>query len=121
MGEKELKELLLERLHLELNLFKDSMLQKEKKDIYKDSYKIEAFVNIYEIFLETVDGLGMDEVRRLLYWKYGILESLYQEWLTKDDGSYEELKAYVNDEVRTLARPEDGKEEADGAEFSQAA
>ena len=35
MEEKELKELLLERLHIELHLFRDSMLQKTKKEIYE--------------------------------------------------------------------------------------
>ncbi len=123
MSEKELKELLLERLHIELNLFKDSMIEKSKRDIYEASYKIEIFVNVYEILLEDVGSLGMDEVRRLLYWKYGILESLYQEWLTRDDGSYEELKAYVSDEVRVIAQPEDSnkKEEEDGAKLSKVA
>ena len=123
MSEKELKELLLERLHIELNLFKDSMLQKEKGEIYEASFKIEIFINIYEILLEDVEGLGMDEVRRLLHFKYGILEALYQEWLTRDDGSYDELKDYVNDEVRVIAQPEDSskKEEEDGTEFGKVA
>ena len=121
MGEKELKELLLERLHIELNLFKDSMLQKEKKEIYEGSYKIEVFVNVYEILLEEAANLDMETIRGLLYWRYGILESLYQEWLTRDDGSYEELRVYVNDEVRVIAQPEDGKEEKGGTELGKAA
>ena len=41
MDEKGLRELLLQRLHMELLLFKDSMFQKEKEDIFKDSYRIE--------------------------------------------------------------------------------
>lgn len=40
MEEKELKELFSERLHIELHLFRDSMLQKTKKEIYEASYKI---------------------------------------------------------------------------------
>ena len=50
MDEKELKELLRERLHMELQLFKDSMLLKEKEDIFRASYEIEIYVNLYEIF-----------------------------------------------------------------------
>ncbi len=51
MGEKELRELFQQRLYMELMLFKDSMLQKEKKGIFHDSYKIEVFVNLYEILV----------------------------------------------------------------------
>ena len=47
MEEKELKEILLEKLYIELHLFKDSMLQKTKKEIYEASYKIEVYVNVY--------------------------------------------------------------------------
>ena len=39
MGEKELRELFQQRLYMELMFFKDSVLQKEKGDIFKDSYK----------------------------------------------------------------------------------
>ena len=51
MDEKGLRELLLQRLHMELLLFKDSMFQKEKEDIFMDSYRIEIYVNLYEILL----------------------------------------------------------------------
>ena len=121
MEEKELKELLLERLHVELQLFKDSMLCKTKEDIYEGSYKIEVFVNVYEIPMEEIRNLDAETVRGLIYWKHGILESLYQEWLTRDDGSFDELKAYVGDEVRGIAQQENRKELKDGADISQAA
>lgn len=49
MDVKELKKLLLDRLYLELQLFKDATLQQEKEEIYKSSYKIETFTNIYDI------------------------------------------------------------------------
>lgn len=49
MDEKELRELLRARLHMELQLFKDFMFQKEKVDIFKSSYRIEIYVNLYEI------------------------------------------------------------------------
>ena len=42
MDEKELGELFLQRLYIEYMLFKDSVLRKEKKDVFKDSYKIEV-------------------------------------------------------------------------------
>ncbi len=41
MDENELRDLLSKRLYIELQLFKDSMIQKEKEDIFKSSYEIE--------------------------------------------------------------------------------
>ena len=49
MDERELREIFLERLHVELHLFRDSMMQKSKADIYSNSYKIEIYINLYEI------------------------------------------------------------------------
>lgn len=124
MDEKELKRLLLERLHLELYLFKGSMLRKTKEEIYKASYKIEVFVNMYEILSEDVKGLDEGTVYGLLYWKYGILESLYQEWLGYADNSFDELKAYVGGELEATAQSAkmaERKEKENGAEFHQAA
>lgn len=46
MEERELKSLLMQRLHLELLLFKDRILQKEKEDIFKSSYEIEIHVDL---------------------------------------------------------------------------
>ncbi len=78
MDEKELRELLRERLHMELQLFKDSLLRKEKEDIFRDSYKIEIYVNLYEIFAAHADSLTADMIRRLLHLNVGILETVYQ-------------------------------------------
>ena len=93
MDLKELKDLLLKRLHIELQLFKDSILRQPKEEIYKSSYKIEVFVNSYEILLEDMERLDGDTVRGLLYQNFGILDFLYQEWLTREDCIFDELKA----------------------------
>lgn len=123
MDEKELKELLLERLHLELYLFKDSMLRQTKKEIYEASFKIEVYVNVYEILLENVESLDTGTVRGLLDWKYGILESLYQEWLGYQDNSFDELKAYVGGVLEMIVQLAGMAErrEQDGTGFNQAA
>ena len=122
MEEKELKELLLEKLHIELHLFKDSMLQETKKEIYEASYKIEVFVNVYEILLEDTENLDSGTIRGNLHWKYGILESLYEEWLGRDDNSFDELKAYVGSELDVMAQGDIScrRESEDGEERYQA-
>lgn len=123
MEEKELKELFSERLHVELHLFRDSMLCRTKTEIYEASYKIEVFVNVYEILLEEVEGLDVETIRGLLCWRHGILESLYQEWLGRDDNSFDELKAYVGSELGAMAQESIScrREREDGEEPCQAA
>jgi hypothetical protein len=124
MDLKELKDLLLKRLHIELQLFKDSILRQPKEEIYKSSYKIEVFVNSYEILLEDMERLDGDTVRGLLYQNFGILDFLYQEWLTREDCIFDELKAYISGELGMIAKinsPACGKEGADGTELDKAA
>ena len=124
MEEKELRELLRARLHMELQLFKDSMLQKGKEDIFNASYRIEIYVNLYEILLVHTENLQGSIIRELLGMGFGILDHLYQEWMDREDSFYVELKEYACNELETI--PEklnlDGeKEEKDGTEPDQAA
>lgn len=124
MDLKELKDLLLKRLHIELQLFKDSILRQSKEEVYKSSYKIEVFVNSYEILVEDMERLDEDTVRGLLYQNFGILDFLYQEWLTREDCVFDELKAYIGGELGAIAKinsPAYGKEGADGTELNKAA
>ena len=124
MDDKELRELLRARLHMELQLFKDSMLQQGKEDIFKASYRIEIYVNLYEILLVHTENLQGSIIRELLGMGFGILDHLYQEWMDREDSFYVELKEYACNELETI--PEklnlDGeKEEKDGTEPDQAA
>ena len=125
MDEKELRELLRERLHMELQLFKDSLLQKDKEDIFKASYKIEIYVNLYEIFAAHTDNLSGDAIRRLLNLNLGILESVYQEWLGREDSFFEELKDYACSELENLLKmgspKKRGKDDENGKGIDTAA
>lgn len=124
MEEKELRELMRARLHMELQLFKDSILQKGKEDIFKASYRIEIYIDLYEIVLAHVENLQSGMIRELLGLGFGILDHLYQEWMDREDSFYVELKEYACNELEAI--PEklnlDGeKEEKDGTEPDQAA
>lgn len=124
MEEKELRELMRARLHMELQLFKDSMLQQGKEDIFKASYRIEIYVDLYEILLAHMENLQGGMIRELLGLGFGILDHLYQEWMDREDSFYVELKEYACNELEAI--PEklnlDGeKEEKDGTEPDQAA
>lgn len=124
MDEKELRELLRERLHMELQLFKDSMLQKEKEDIFKASYKTEIYVNLYEIFAAHTDNLKSDTIRRLLNLNFGILEAIYQEWLGEEDSFFDELKTYACSELENISEMgswKNRKDDENGQGFDEAA
>ena len=124
MEEKELRELLRARLHMELQLFKDSMLRQGKEDIFQASYRIEIYVDLYEILLAHVEDLQGGMARELLGLGFGILEHLYQEWLGREDSFYAELKEYACRELEEIpgkAGPGAGKEGKDGAEPDKAA
>lgn len=126
MDEKELRGLLLQRLHMELLLFKDSILLMKKEDIFTSSYKIEVYVNLYEIFAEHTGFLKEDTMRNLLNYNYGILESFYLELMERKDGFYDELNAYVCDRLELISEMgrtgnARGKENTDGTGQNQAA
>ena len=117
MDEKELRELFRERLHMELQLFKDSILKKEKEDIFRASYEIEIYVNLYEIFAVHTDNLPVNILRRLLNLNFGILESIYQEWLGREDSFYDELRDYACRELENIletGNTKRGKDDEDG-------
>lgn len=124
MDEKELRELLRERLHMELQIFKDSVLQRGKEDIFRASYETEIYVNLYEIFAVHTDNLQGDTIRGLLNLRFGILEAVYQGWLGKEDGFFDELKAYACRELENIsetADPYSGKDDKDGKRLDTAA
>ena len=124
MDENELRDLLSKRLYIELQLFRDSMLRKEREDIFKSSYEIEVYVNLYEIFMVHLENLDIDTMRRILNLKFGIMEHLYQEWLSRDDSFFDELRAFACDELGVLSELGnlDCREEAaDGKKSDKAA
>ena len=124
MDKSELQELLSTRLYIELQMFKDSLLQMEKEDIFKSSYKIEVYVNLYEIFTIHTEDLEADTMRRLLNLKFGIMEHIYQEWLSQEDGFFDELKKYACDELEILSEfgnPNRREEEEDGSGLDKTA
>ena len=96
----------------------------ENEDIFRSSYEIEIYVNLYEILTAHIDNIQKDVVRRLLNLKTGILEQLYREWLTREDCFYDELRSYACSElavVSELGGSGCGEEDTDGTGTDQAA
>lgn len=124
MDENTLKNLLWQRLYLELQVFKYSVLQQSKEEIYHSSYQIEIFVNIYEILMEELEDLDEETMTVLLYQNGSILVFFYEEWLAKEDSIYEELKNCVINELDNVGGLYDtlyGKEDKDNGTGSDQA
>ena len=95
--EKTAREMFLGRLHGELQRFKESMPQKDKESIYSESYRIEVFINLYEILAEQAGQMQEALLLELAGTDTGILESLYLSWLGKEDSFYTELAGHAKD------------------------
>ena len=123
MDERELREIFLERLHVELHLFRDSMIRKSKADIYANSYMINIYINLYEILADMSGQMKELLLRQLLYQPSGILDAFYEEWLTRDDNFHMELQDYVKDELNVISDSRIYKEREDenGEKYNKAA
>lgn len=94
-----IKELFYKRIYAELLNFKNDMLTQDKEIIYRSSYKIEFFVNVYEILVDQAEKQSEAVLYRLVYQCTGILDSLYEEWLRTEDNAFSELQEYVHNEL----------------------
>lgn len=94
-----IKELFYKRIYAELLNFKKDMLTQDKEIIYRSSYKIEFFANIYEILVDQAEKQSEAVLYRLVYQCTGIMESLYEEWLRMEDNAFSELQEYVHNEL----------------------
>lgn len=99
MDKNSIKEKFVKKIYAELQEFKESIMMQEKSAIYSQSYKVEIFSTLYEILMEKADSLSDAILLNLLGQSTGILEALYQDWLKKDDSSYQELSAHVDSEL----------------------
>ena len=95
-----MKVLFCRKIYEELQVFKQTVLSEEKEDIYGESYKIDVFVNLYEILVEQAGKLSNDVLKKLLQQSTGILNCLYETWLKKEDSRYSELEKHVLEEVK---------------------
>lgn len=94
-----IKALFCRKIYEELQIFRQAVLCQEKENIYGESYKIDIFVNLYEILAEQADKLSDDALKKLLNQSTGILAYLYDSWMKKEDSSYSELEKHVLEEV----------------------
>lgn len=86
------------KLYREYLQFKESMLLKDRLDLYGCCYRIDVYRNLYEI----VSGLAARMPAHMLeamYGKDGILDWLFESWTKADDSCHKELEEHVEREV----------------------
>lgn len=95
------------KLYLEYLKFKDDMLRKTQDEVFKNCYKIDVFLNLYEILVEKSQTFSA-EVLLHLEKEENILEDLYEGWMKIDDSTYQEMCQYVNRKLGVLAQRKAG-------------
>lgn len=89
------REIFCRRMDMELQLFRESLFKESGDVVYGSSYKIEVFVNLYEILAGLSDGMAEETMENIMQEGSGMLETLYQGWLKREDSFYAELEEYV--------------------------
>lgn len=84
----------------ELRAYKEKALLEDKEQILGKAYEIEVVSNLCIVLEEMADNLSEIVLKDLVGQGTGILETLYQKWLKKEDSSYRELKEHVEAEIR---------------------
>lgn len=95
------------KLYLEYLKFKDDMLRKTQEEVFKNCYKIDVFLNLYEILVEKSLTLSAEILVRLEK-EDNILEFLYEGWMKIDDNTYQEMCQYVNEKLSFLEQKKAG-------------
>lgn len=95
------------KLYLEYLKFKDDMLRKTQEEVFKNCYKIDVFLNLYEILVEKSQTLSA-EILMKLQKEENILEFLYDGWMKIDDSTYQEMCRYVCEKLSFLEQKKAG-------------
>ena len=86
------------KLNMELKAFKEKMLSKEPEDIYKNAYKIDIIINLKEFLEDKCEVYETDLIFELIMIP-GLLEFLYDEWLTYEDSRMDDVDSFLSYEM----------------------
>lgn len=95
------------KLYLEYLQFKDEMLRKTQEEVFESCYKIDVFLNLYQIMVEKAQELSVEILVQLEQDEH-VLEKLYNGWMKKSDSTYEEMVQYVNEKLSAFGMKKAG-------------
>lgn len=90
------------KIQMEYLYFKETTLKQSREEIFADSYRIDVFTNLYELLVGLSENLPEDLLKKLLCTE-NLLDSLYEDWLKKEDSSHMELTEFVMEKVKSAA------------------
>lgn len=105
-----LREYYCTKLYGEFQEFKASILSLSNSEIFDRCFEIDTMTNFYEILVEKSEKLSGQELLRMLRCR-NILTEIYHRWMKKDDDVYDELTAFVADEIKGITREKGGDEQ----------
>lgn len=95
------------KLYLEYLQFKDEMLRKTQEEVFESCYKIDVFLNLYQIMVEKAQELSVEILVQLEQDEH-VLEKLYNGWMKINDSTYEEMVRYVNEKLSSFGMKKAG-------------
>lgn len=95
------------KLYLEYLRFKDEILRKTQDEVFESCYKIDVFLNLYQIVVEKAQEMSV-EMLLLLENDENILEELYRGWMKTVDDKYGEMDQFVTGKLDTFYRTKAG-------------
>ena len=95
-----IKESFIKMIYDELQAYKEKTLLEDKERIFGKAYEMDVVSNLCMVLEELADSLSEIVLKDLVSQGTGILETLYQKWLKKEDSSYRELKEHIEAEIR---------------------
>lgn len=101
MSLEEMREVFGMKIYLEYEVFKLSMLQKNVGELYQEAYKIDTYINLYEILLELSQRLDVSEIKNILLCP-NLLTFIYDLWLKYEDSHVSDLEEFLQIEIAKL-------------------
>ena len=90
------------KINVELEEFKNKLMCKEPKDVYKDAYLIDTMINLEEVLLEKSRMLKPKELRVMIRMP-NLLRFMYDEWLDVEDSRMDEFEAFVDRMINEIS------------------
>lgn len=90
----DIRRCICKRIYKEYQEFKISLISKSPEDIFAESYRIEVYINLFEILIELMESFSNIELRALLNMPC-IMEYFYHEWLGIEDSFVEEMQESI--------------------------
>lgn len=103
MSLEEMCEVFGMKIYLEYEVFKLGMLQKNVDEVYKEAYKIDTYINLYELLLEISQRLDVSEIKNILLCP-NLLTFLYDLWLKYEDSHVSDLEEFLRIEIPKLEK-----------------